>query len=194
MRVVRRVLARLVVAARRRWLTLIGLVLFVLVAAAGLALRSLGFAVGPPAETPAPSDPSSEREVTVTSITQVRPSQAVWVELKERQGSRTLVIEVSPIEGVAIAGEVAGEQLEQRPTYDLMRNLVQGMGGRISRVVLDRASDTAFFAKVVVETGAGEVRIDARPSDAIALALRSRAPIYADAAVLDQAGVRSRGR
>jgi PAS domain-containing protein len=62
-------------------------------------------------------------------------------------------------------------------------------GGKVQRVVVNNVNDTAYFAKIVLATDSHEVAVDAAPSDAIALALRAKAPIYADAAVLDKAGI-----
>jgi bifunctional DNase/RNase len=71
----------------------------------------------------------------------------------------------------------------------MTRSLVDGVGGRVQRVVVNNVTDTAYFAKVVLATDSREVVVDAAPSDAIALALRAKAPIFADTLVLDKAGI-----
>jgi bifunctional DNase/RNase len=76
-------------------------------------------------------------------------------------------------------------------TYDLMRSLVTGLGGDLNRVVVNNVTDTTFFAKVVMSSNGREVEIDSRPSDAIALALRAKVPIFADATVLEKANTAS---
>ncbi len=72
-------------------------------------------------------------------------------------------------------------------TYDLMKSLVSGLGGDLNRVVVNNVTDTTFYAKVIMNSNGKEVEIDSRPSDAIALALRAKVPIFADVAVLDKA-------
>ena len=74
-------------------------------------------------------------------------------------------------------------------TYDLMRSMIKELGGQISRVIVNNVTDTTFYAKVVMNSEGRQIEIDSRPSDAIALALRAKAPIFAEGSVLDKAGV-----
>ena len=92
-------------------------------------------------------------------------------------------------EALAIAGDRNNSRSEQPRTYDLMRALVQELGGRVDRVVVNNVTDTTFYAKVVMRVDDRQIEVDSRPSDAIALALRAKAPIFAEVSVLEKAGV-----
>jgi bifunctional DNase/RNase len=72
-------------------------------------------------------------------------------------------------------------------THDLLRNLISELDARVTRVVINDLRDSTFFAQIRVITGQRTMEIDARPSDAIALALRTEAPIFVAQSVLDQA-------
>jgi bifunctional DNase/RNase len=182
MHVARRILARLALALRRRWGATLLFALLLSGAAGYVALRTFTTGTAPSAAL----DRSREREVEVNRLQQARAGGPIVLELKEKSGSRTLAFEVGEVEALTIA-----EQLNNRPsgrqrTFDLMRNLVQQLGGRIARVVVSTATETDYYAKVVLETSAGEVLVDSRPGDAIALALRAGAPIYAADEVLQR--------
>jgi hypothetical protein len=120
--------------------------------------------------------------------------QRIDLYLKEKNGNRRLVMAVGQGEALAILADqnpslARATQIEAPPTYDLMRTLVRELGGSVDRVVVNSVTSTEFQAKVVMSAATGTVEVDSRPSDAIVLALRSKAPIYAEASVLDKAGV-----
>ena len=71
-------------------------------------------------------------------------------------------------------------------THDLVTNIVQEFGGRVIRVVVTEISNDTFYARIHVEAEGKTLEIDSRPSDAIALAVRAQAPIFAEEAVLEQ--------
>jgi bifunctional DNase/RNase len=102
---------------------------------------------------------------------------------------------VGQSEALAIVVDFSAMQSRARPkidsptSYDLMRSLVKELGGDVSRVVVNNVSNETFYAKVIMNTDSRQVEVDSRPSDAIALALRARVPIFADSTVLDKAGV-----
>ena len=98
---------------------------------------------------------------------------------------------VGMAEGSAIAQRVQKLPPPPRPmTHDLLKRVMGRLGGRLDRAVVTRLHRDVFYAELVVRRGAELLRIDCRPSDAIALALRAGAPIYCNQAVLDQAGVK----
>ncbi len=134
------------------------------------------------------------REMTVETLRQVRNGEQVDLVLKEKSGNRRLEIGSGQPEAFAIASDLKNQKSDFVVTYDVMRSLIQGLGGTIDRVVVSNVTDTTFYAKVVMSADNRQVEIDARPSDAIALALRSKAPIFAEASVLDKAGVQSSPR
>ncbi len=95
--------------------------------------------------------------------------------LQEIEGNRVLPIWIGPMEASAIHMELLGKKYQRPLTHDLM---IDSLKGKISRVVITDLKDSTFFASIYLDAGAGAVAIDARPSDSIAIALRSRAPIF----------------
>jgi bifunctional DNase/RNase len=130
------------------------------------------------------------REMTIENIRPVRGGEQINLILKEKSGNRRLVMAVGQGEALAIASDLNRRQ-DGPMTYDLMRSLVQELGGTVNRVVVNNVTDTTFYAKVIMNADDRTIEVESRPSDAIALALRSRAPIFADVSVLEKAGVMS---
>jgi uncharacterized protein len=98
--------------------------------------------------------------------------------LQEIEGNRVLPIWIGPMEASAIHMELLGKKYQRPLTHDLMINIMEGLNAKVSRVVITDLKDSTFFANIYVDGGSGAVAIDARPSDSIAIALRSRAPIF----------------
>lgn len=99
--------------------------------------------------------------------------------LKDVNGERMLPIWVGTYEANAIALEIEKITPQRPMTHDLLRNLVAEMGAEIDRVVVTELRDSTFFAVIEMRGGTGErIALDARPSDAIALALRADCPIF----------------
>jgi bifunctional DNase/RNase len=164
----------------------------------GLAVQGViqipGLVVSPESTA---SEPTSVdvREMLVEEIRPVRNGEQINLILKEKGGNRRLVMTVGQSEALAIYSDLSALQTRAKPkiesptSYDLMRSLVQELGGTVSRVVVSNVSNETFYAKVIMSTESRQVEVDSRPSDAIALALRARVPIFAEASVLDRAGV-----
>jgi bifunctional DNase/RNase len=130
-------------------------------------------------------------EVTIQSF-QPRTGNGTLT-LKEKSGSRRISMSLATTETLAIAKErglnVPADQVPQ--AYDLVRDVVQQLGGRVDRALIYDANPRDYFAEIVI-TDAGETRIvKSRPGDAVAVALKSGAPIYVEDKVLDQYGTRS---
>lgn len=106
------------------------------------------------------------------------------VVLQELNGTRMLPIWIGRAEAEAIARHLEGVPNERPLTHDLARALVASLGGLIKRVMVTHVSENTFFAQLVVEHNGTDILIDARPSDAIALALRADAPMFAAEALL----------
>ena len=98
--------------------------------------------------------------------------------LQEIEGTRVLPIWIGPMEASAIHSELMGKKYQRPLTHDLLVTIIDSLKGKISRVVITDLKDSTFFASIYLDAGAGAVAIDARPSDSIAIALRSRAPIF----------------
>ena len=182
-----------------RWPTT--LLTLALLVGGSLALWSRGFIPGLPELSSVPglevggwTAAADTREMTIEDLRPVRGGEQINLVLKEKNGNRRLVMAVGQGEALAILADqnpslARANQIEAPPTYDLMRTLVRELGGSVDRVVVNSVTSTEFQAKVVMSAATGTVEVDSRPSDAIVLALRSKAPIYAEASVLDKAGV-----
>ena len=112
--------------------------------------------------------------------------------LKEKEGARYLPVVIGIAEVNAIKLKLSGVEPPRPLTHDLLLRLIEGFGGKLKRVLIDRLENSTFYAKLIIAkngAAASEFEIDARPSDSIALALRANAPILANAKVLDEAGV-----
>ena len=109
--------------------------------------------------------------------------------LGEVSGNRRLPIIIGAFEAQAIALELEKIQPPRPMTHDLLRNLFDSLGAEVTDVVIDDLREGTFFAKVRYVFEDEEAQLDARPSDAVALAVRTDAPLFVAAAVLDEAGI-----
>ena len=142
--------------------------------------------IGPP---PAPTPPVGALEMDVDGV-RADPTGEYWIVLlKERQSGRYLPIWVGPLEATAIAVELQGIPMSRPQTHDLLESVISHLDGRVVHVVITKLLDDTFYAEIVLTKDGDTRKVDARPSDAIALALRSQAPVYADPAVLEVAGL-----
>lgn len=98
--------------------------------------------------------------------------------LKDLEGKRHLPILIGPFEATAIALALEGTQVPRPLSHDLMKSVIEALKARVDRIVIHDIQENTFFAKVVLESTVGPLEIDARPSDSIALALRTGSPIY----------------
>lgn len=98
--------------------------------------------------------------------------------LKDVEGKRYLPILIGPFEATAIALALEGTPVPRPLSHDLMRSIIQSLKAKVSRIVIHDIQENTFFAKVVLETNGSTMEVDARPSDSIALALRTNAPIF----------------
>jgi RNA polymerase sigma factor (sigma-70 family) len=107
------------------------------------------------------------------------------VVLKSKQDNRGLLIWIGPAEGEAMAMQLGGLEAPRPHTYTFMSRLIEGIGARVERVTITDLVNDAYFATASVRTGNRNVEIDARPSDALNLALRTGASIYVTDAILE---------
>ena len=128
-------------------------------------------------------------ETVVESIRVSLVTQHRVVILKEVNGERHLPIWIGSYEAEAIAMELQGVTATRPLPYDLIRTIIDDMGGAVDRIAVTDLTDDVFFARIVLRRDGREVEIDSRPSDAIALAVRARLPILVDDSVMDKAGV-----
>lgn len=98
--------------------------------------------------------------------------------LKDVEGKRHLPILIGPFEATAIALALEGTQVPRPLSHDLMKSMIEALKAKVSKIVIHDIQENTFYAKVVLESSSGPLEIDARPSDSIALALRTNSPIY----------------
>lgn len=128
-------------------------------------------------------------EMVVESVRVHMLSSQHVVILKESERDRYLPIWIGPWEANAIAMRLQGLTPERPLTHDLFSSTLDELGVRIREIVVSDLAGETFRARLVLEQDTRAVEIDARPSDAIALAVRAGVPIFATDAVLDRAGV-----
>jgi len=109
--------------------------------------------------------------------------------LKEVDGTRRLPIVIGEPEAQAIANELEGVRPQRPMTHDLLRNVIEVLGASVKEVVIAELREGTFYAKIVFEYS--DLEVDARPSDAIALAVRCNAPLYIDEAIMDEVALRA---
>ena len=129
-------------------------------------------------------------ETIVESIRVSLVTQARVVILKEVEGERHLPIWIGPFEAEAIAMELQSIPSTRPLPYDLLRSVIGELGAEVQRILITEISNDVFYARIVLNTNGSSVEIDSRPSDAIALAVRVKVPIFVDDSVMDRAGVR----
>ena len=107
--------------------------------------------------------------------------------LKDKEGDRVLPIWVGIFEANAIALQIENVATPRPMTHDLLRNIIGDLDGRVDRIVVSDLKDNTFYAIIHLTVKGERVAVDARPSDAIALALRTRSPILVEETVIDNA-------
>jgi len=111
------------------------------------------------------------------------------VMLKEKDAERYLPIFIGPAEANAIAIKLRGETLPRPLTHDLLRNIIELLGASVDSIRISDLMNDTFYAKIIFNVEGEQLEVDARPSDALALAVRVEVPIYAEDSVLDKAGI-----
>ena len=120
------------------------------------------------------------------------PSNQPMVLLREAAGTRYLAIWIGASEAAAIAYALEG-MTPQRPfTHDLLKLTTEALGASVDRVTVTELRDSVYYADLVLGQDGEEVTVSSRPSDAIALAARTGAPLFATAEVLEDAGIEIR--
>jgi uncharacterized protein len=107
--------------------------------------------------------------------------------LKEINGNRRLPIIIGAFEAQAIALEIEGIKPPRPLTHDLLKHILDNLGAAVMEVVIDELRENTFYAKIILEVSALTNEVDARPSDAIALAVRTQSPIYVAEKVMEAA-------
>ena len=126
-------------------------------------------------------------EMTIKGLMVDPITNSPIVILRDKEGQRVLPIWVGIFEANAIALQIENISTPRPMTHDLLRNVIQDLKAAVKKVVVCDLQENTFYALIYLSLHGETVAIDARPSDAIALALRTRAPIYVEEAVLDNA-------
>ncbi|MGD1992966.1 MAG: bifunctional nuclease family protein [Anaerolineae bacterium] len=128
-------------------------------------------------------------EVKIAGIQVNLMSNHRVVLLKEIDSDRYLMIWIGPFEAEAINIKLQDVDYPRPLTHDLMKNVIGTLGAEVEQIVVTDLRDDTFYARIILSVDGRYIDIDARPSDAMALAVRAGAPIFVADEVMDEAGV-----
>ena len=134
-----------------------------------------------------PTDAAAQVRMEVRGLMLDPSTNVPIVILREESGTRLLPIWIGLFEANAIALKIEGVEPPRPLTHDLLRQLLDTLGGELLRVLISDLRSSTYYAQLYLKLPTGEVTMDSRPSDAIALALRANAPIFVTNDVLDRA-------
>ena len=109
--------------------------------------------------------------------------------LKEKLAERYLPIWIGPAEADAIAVRLQGVTTPRPLTHDLLQSVIDTLGATVNSIIVSDLRNDTFYAKIILNVDGGQMEVDSRPSDALALAVRVEVPIYVEETVLDRAGI-----
>ncbi|MEX2245364.1 MAG: bifunctional nuclease family protein [Dehalococcoidia bacterium] len=128
-------------------------------------------------------------EMTIESIRVSLMNYQRVVILREKSSDRYLPIWIGPAEADAIAVQLQDVAVARPLTHDLLRSVIDTLGAQVNHIIVNDLTNDTFYARIVLDVNGHSLEIDSRPSDAIALAVRVKVPIFANETVLDKAGV-----
>ncbi|UCG24282.1 MAG: bifunctional nuclease family protein [Chloroflexota bacterium] len=128
-------------------------------------------------------------EVVIDSIRISLISQHRIVMLRDVDGERRLPIWIGPCEAEAITIELQDVEIARPVTHDLLKNVIEEVGGTVSHILINELRDQVFYARLFVDISGEMLEIDCRPSDAIAVAVRAKVPIFVEEDVMEEAGI-----
>ncbi len=126
-------------------------------------------------------------EVELYQIVITEGSATQGIVLKEKNGERSFPIFIGYNEAMAIDRKIKDFQVPRPLTHDLLQNVIEKMGGKLERIVLNDLREGTYYALLIIRHDGQAVEVDSRPSDAIALAVRMDVPIFVDDQVLNRA-------
>ena len=128
-------------------------------------------------------------EVELAMIQIVETQEGQIIILREKGGTRYFPILIGIYEALAIDRRVK-KLVPQRPlTHDLLGNVIKELSGTLERIYINDLRDNTFFAKLIISQDGKTIEVDSRPSDAIALAVRMKVPMYVEDTVMDRAAI-----
>ena len=116
----------------------------------------------------------------IYSLIFIPPLAQYVVTLEEVDGTRLVPIWIGITEGNAIAMVVQGQKFHRPLTHDLMANIIKDVGAKVERIVISDLKENAYYATITIKQNGKTYEIDSRPSDAMALAVRTKSPIFID--------------
>jgi bifunctional DNase/RNase len=128
-------------------------------------------------------------EVTIDSIRVSLMSQHRVVILKDSESDRYLPIWIGACEADAITIELQGVEVARPFTHDLLKASINQLGGKIKSVIINDLHNEVFYAQIILDVSGRRMEIDSRPSDALALAVRAKVPVYVNETVMDKAAI-----
>jgi bifunctional DNase/RNase len=128
-------------------------------------------------------------EVVIDSIRISLISQHRIVMLRDVDGERQLPIWIGPCEAEAITIELQDMEIARPVTHDLLKNVIGEMGGTVSHILINELRDQVFYARLFIDVAGEMMEVDCRPSDAIAVSVRAKVPIFVDESVMEEAGI-----
>lgn len=128
-------------------------------------------------------------EMTVAGLTLDQVTRTPIVVLKDPENRLHLPIWIGLLEATAMATELEGIKMSRPMTHDLLKNILNEVGGKVQFIEITELKDNTYYALITIDLGGREVAVDSRPSDAIAIALRSKAPIYVAKEVLEASSI-----
>ena len=128
------------------------------------------------------------REMKISGLTMDPQTNTPIVVLKDPKSEVSLPIWIGLLEATAIATELEQVEFSRPMTHDLIKNLMSHLGVKVNKVEICDLRDNTFYAWIYLNVNGKETKIDARPSDALAIALRTKAKIYVDDKVIEKSG------
>ena len=128
-------------------------------------------------------------EVAIDSIRVSLMSQHRVVILKDLESDRYLPIWIGACEADAITIELQGVEVARPFTHDLLKSVITDLGAAVKSVLINDLRNEVFYAQIILDVGGRRMEVDSRPSDALALAVRAKVPIYIDESVMDKAAI-----
>jgi bifunctional DNase/RNase len=128
-------------------------------------------------------------EVIIDSIRVSLMSQERLIVLKDINSDRYLPIWIGQCEADAITIELQEQPVKRPNTHDLLKNVIREMGGKVAHILISELRNDIFYARVVVDVAGKQLEIDSRSSDAIALAVRAKSPIFVAESVMEKASI-----
>lgn len=128
-------------------------------------------------------------EMNIDSIRVSMMNNQRVVILKEKESDRYLPIWIGPAEADAIAIKLQGVSLPRPLTHDLLISIIGNLKASVDSIIVNDLQEDTFYAKLILNVNGGQLELDSRPSDAMAVAVRVDAPVFAEEVVLDKAGI-----